>query len=72
MNKAWLILVIFWVIVIAFPAIIAYLIWWLLVFIWLNIFLLTKGKNKTNFWQKNPSMDGFVKFGDYKIFRDKK
>ena len=70
MNKAWLILVIFWVIVITFPEIIAYLIWWLLVFIWLNIFLMTK--TKTSFWKKKTSMDDFVKFGDYKIFRGKK
>ena len=70
MNKAWLILVIFWVIVIVFPEIIAYLIWWLLIFIWLNIFLITK--TKESFWKKKPSMDNFVKFGDYKIFRGKK
>jgi len=70
MQKAWIVLAIFWIIVIAFPAIIAYLIWWFLVFIWLNLFILTKSRK--NFWQKKPSMEDFVKFGDYKIFRGKK
>ena len=71
MNKIWLILAIFWIIVIAYPEIIAYLIWWLLIFIWLNLFILTKA-TKTSFWQKKTSMEDFVKFWDYKIFRGKK
>ncbi len=54
-------LIIFWIIIIKFPEIIAYLIWWLLIFIWLNMIIFMKWVKK---WK-----DNYVKFGNYKIFR---
>ena len=57
-------LIIFWIIVIATPEILAYLLWWFFIFIWLNMlaffsFFKKKGDN----WEK------YVKFGKYKIYR---
>jgi hypothetical protein len=54
-------LIIFWIIVIIFPQIIAYLLWWLFILIWLNILIFVK-KFKSN-------KESYVKFGNYKIFR---
>ncbi len=63
MRVFWLFLFIFWVIIIYNPDIIAYLLWGLLVFIWLNLFLFSVfSKNKS--WS-----DNYVKFWNYKIFR---
>ncbi len=56
------ILVIFGLIIIYNPDIIAYLIGWLFIFIWLNMLLIWFVFPK----RKNES---FVKFGNYKIFR---
>jgi hypothetical protein len=58
-------LIIFWIIVIVFPEILAYLIWWFFVFIWLNLFLLWWFFSKSSKWEK----DNYVKFGKYKIYR---
>lgn len=63
MRAFWIFLIIFWTIIIYFPGIIAYLLWWLLVFIGFNILwfgILSK--------KKNPN-ENYVKFGNYKIFR---
>lgn len=63
MRAFWIFLLIFWIIIIYNTDIIAYLIWWLLVFIGLNLLL---------FWiftKKKDSQDSYVKFGDYKIFK---
>lgn len=54
-------LIIFWIIIIFFPEIIAYLIWWLLIFIWINMFIFIKAVKK---WKED-----YVRFGNYKIFR---
>jgi len=62
MRLFWLFLFIFWIIIIYNPDIIAYLIWWLLVFIGINMFL-------ASLFFKKASKDSFVKFWDYKIFR---
>ncbi len=63
MRIFWVFLFIFWVIIIYNPDVIAYLLWWLLVFIWLNLFLFSVfSKNKS--WS-----DNYVKFWNYKIFR---
>lgn len=63
MRVFWIFLLIFWIIIIYNPDIIAYLLGGLLVFIWLNLVL---------FWiftkKKNPN-ENYVKFGNYKIFR---
>lgn len=63
MRAFWLFLFLFGVIIIYNPDIIAYLLWGLLVFIWLNLFLFSVfSKNKS--WN-----DNYVKFWNYKIFR---
>ncbi|MCD5380714.1 hypothetical protein LR004_02200 [Candidatus Gracilibacteria bacterium] len=67
MQNILIVLVIFGVVVIAFPAIISYLIGGLLVFIGINIFMFGK-----QFGKKGASKKDYVKFGDYKIFRGKK
>ncbi len=54
-------LIFFWIIIIIFPEIIAYLIGWLMIFIGLNILLFMRTVKK---WKES-----YVKFGNYKIFR---
>ncbi len=57
-------LIIFWIIVIAAPEILAYLLWWFFIFIWINMlafFWIFKKKDKD--WEK------YVKFWNYKIYR---
>ena len=54
-------LIIFWIIIIKFPEIIAYLIWWFMIFIWINILIFSKMVKK--------GKEDYVKFGSYKIFR---
>jgi hypothetical protein len=54
-------LIIFWVIIILAPAILAYLIGWFFIFVWLNILIFFKWVK----WNKEE----YVKFGKYKIYR---
>lgn len=54
-------LIIFWIIIIKFPEILAYLIWGFFIFIWFNILLF--------FWFRKNSEENYVKFGKYKIYR---
>jgi len=54
-------LIIFWIILIKFPEIIAYLIWGLLIFIWVNMLIFMRAVKK---WKQD-----YVKFWKYKIFR---
>jgi len=57
-------LIIFWLIIIAAPEILAYLLWGFFIFIWLNMFAF--------FWmfkKKWPKWEDYVKFGKYKIYR---
>lgn len=56
------ILILFWIIVIVNPDIIAYLIWGLVIFIWINILFFS-------LFVKKERKETFVKFWDYKIFR---
>lgn len=56
-------LIIFWIIIILAPAILAYLIGWFFIFIWLNILTFFKWLK----WKKGK--EDYVKFGNYKIFR---
>jgi|SaaInlV_120m_DNA_4_1040238.scaffolds.fasta_scaffold12483_3 hypothetical protein len=58
-------LIIFWIIIIVFPAILVFLIGGFFIFIWINMlafFSLFKKK-------KDPKWDNYVKFGKYKIYR---
>lgn len=65
MPAFWILLVVSWIIIIAFPDIIAYIIGGLLLFFWLNIvfanFLLKKN---------SKSWENYVKFWNYKIYKD--
>lgn len=63
MKALALFLMIFWLIVIAYPEFLAYLIGWFFVFIWLNMLLM-------GFVFPSKKKESFVKFGSYKIFRD--
>lgn len=66
MKPFAIILIVFWVIVIAFPAILVFLIWWFFIFLWLNL-LAFFSLFKKNKWEK----DSYVKFWNYKIYRNK-
>ena len=59
-----IILILFWIVIIAMPEIVAYLIGWLLIFIGVNMLLMWFA-----FKQKMGNKDSYVKFGNYKIFR---
>ena len=57
-------LIIFWIIIILAPEILAYLLGWFFIFIWLNMLAF--------FWlfnKKSESGENYVKFGKYKIYR---
>ena len=57
-----IVLITLWVVFIIFPAMIAYLIGWLFIFIWINMLTFFKAK-------KNKSWEDYVKFGNYKIYK---
>jgi hypothetical protein len=56
-------LIVFWIIIILAPAILAYLIGWFFIILWINILIFFKNVN----WKKD--WNNYVKFGNYKIFR---
>lgn len=56
-------LIVFWIIIILAPAILAYLIGWFFIVLWMNILIFFKNVN----WKKD--WKDYVKFGNYKIFR---
>ena len=57
------ILILIWIVIIVIPEIISYILWWLFIFIWLNMLFIFKGfKSK---WNKEE----YVKFWKYKIYR---
>ncbi len=56
-------LIILWSLIIIFPNLISYFIWWLLLFIWVNLLIL-------KFITKNKSQDSYIKFWKYKIYKD--
>ena len=61
----WIILVVSWIIIIAYPQIIAYMIWGLLLFFWANI-LFAKYLMQKN----SKNWENYVKFWNYKIYKD--
>lgn len=67
MKWLWFGLIIFWIIIIAFPAILVFLIGWFFIFLWINLL--------TIFWifnKSKQSREDYVKFWNYKIYREKK
>jgi len=63
-------LIIFGIIIISEPEIIAYLLWGLFVFIWINTLILWGLFNKFKKWSSNKTAgDDYVQFGKYKIFK---
>lgn len=66
MSYLWTILVIFWIIIIYNPALISYLIWGFMIFVWLNIVI-----TKYFFFKKsNNNWKDYVSFWKYKIYKD--
>lgn len=63
-------LIIFWIIIIAAPEILAYLLWGLFIFLWINGLLLGSffNKFKKSSWA-NMHWDDYVQFGKYKIYK---
>jgi predicted membrane protein len=61
-------LIIFWLIVIFIPQLIAYTIWWFILFIGLNAWYISYKLSKTNKEKKNNEKE-FIKFWEYKIYR---
>lgn len=59
-------LIIFGIIIIVFPEILAILLWWFFVFLWLNMLFINKIFFKNKKWGDS---EAYVKFGNYKIFR---
>lgn len=62
MKPFAILLIIFWIIVIVFPTIIAYLIWSFFIFIWINILMFFRQITSKK-WEQ------YVKFWDYKIYK---
>ncbi len=67
MLQVWIILILSWVIIIIWPAIIAYILRFILLFFWISMVsasaIFTKNK-------KNNSENNYVKFWKYKIYKD--
>ena len=61
-------LIIFWLIVIFAPQLIAYLIWGFIIFIWLNAWYISYRIKKAK-KEATENKKEYVKFWDYKIFR---
>lgn len=61
----WIILVVSWIIIIVYPQIIAYMLWGLLLFFWVNVLI-------ARYLMKKSNKDGesYVKFWNYKIYKD--
>lgn len=62
-------LIIFWIIIISAPEILAYLLGGLFIFLWLNGLLLWGLFQKMRGKSANPSWNDYVQFGKYKIFK---
>lgn len=58
-------LIVFWIIIIVFPKILAILIWGFFVFIWVNLFFISRAYSKG--WSKWKW--DYVKVGKYKIYK---
>lgn len=67
MKYAWIFLAIFWIIVIANPDFLAYLIWWFFLFLGINILLFSFSIKKSSSSKKDYK--DYIKVWDYKIFR---
>lgn len=61
-------LIIFWLIVIFFPKLIAYTIWAFILFLWLNAWYISYKLNKIN-KSKEKNEKEYIKFWEYKIYR---
>ncbi len=65
MKPIAVLLIVFWTIIMIAPEILAYLIWWFFIFIWLNMLFIWLAFKK----KQSSSKEDYVKFGKYKIFR---
>lgn len=66
MKWLWIGLVVFWIITILFPEILVFLIWGFFIFLWLNLLAFF-----WSFGRKREEKEDYVKFWNYKIYRDK-
>ena len=64
MRAFWTCLIVFWVIIIAFPAILVFLIWGFFIFLWISLITLGVLASK-----KPKERESYVKFWNYKIYR---
>lgn len=62
-------LIIFWLVIIFFPKLIAYTIWAFILFIWLNAWYISYKLNQAKKKEKENKKT-YIKFGEYKIYRD--
>lgn len=62
-------LIIFWLIIIAYPEFLAYLIWGFFLFIGLNIVLFNLGIKAMKKWNNTDTRGNFFNFGKYKIYK---
>ena len=62
-------LIIFGIIIIAAPEILAYLLWGLFIFLWINGMIIWGLFNKMKNKSGKPSWEDYVKFGKYKIYK---
>jgi uncharacterized membrane protein HdeD (DUF308 family) len=60
----WILTLIFGILVIVFPDLLAYLIWWFFIFLGANIIVIWFMFKKKK-WKK----ESYVEIGDYKIYR---
>ena len=58
-------LIIFWLLLIFFPKLIAYIIWGFILFIGINAWIISYKLN-----QEKKNKKSYVKFWEYKIYRD--
>ncbi len=63
MKIFWIFLIVFGIIIIFAPEILAYLIWWFFIFLGVNILVFFARVKKSKSWEN------YVKFGNYKIYR---
>jgi hypothetical protein len=65
MIFCWILITLFGIIVVAFPQILAYLIWWFFIFLWVNVLLFWFYFNK----KTTKNKESYVEVGGYKIYR---
>lgn len=71
MLVSWIFMLIFGLLIIAMPEIIAYIIWWLFIFIWISTLSAYFAFNRYRQNKHNSDWEYFT-FWNYKIYKNKK